>query len=259
MKDITVNDILEFLNELAPAETAFEWDNVGIMVGSKQKTVKKVLVTLDVSLSAVHEAAQKGCDLIVSHHPLIFNPLKSVTDTTPTGKAVIDLVKNDISVISMHTNLDKANDGVAFNFAKSLGLEDIYIPSSDKLEVIHCGTVKEQTNFNDFVQTIGEKLGTKAIRFSKNNDAVKKVATGCGAGYGIPESVISEGVDTFVVGEAKYNDYLDSAFYGINIIDVGHFASENIVVPVLQKKLEQKFLKVEFVISKEHKDVMSSL
>ncbi len=259
MQEINVNDILEHLNQLAPPETAFEWDNVGIMVGSKQKTVKKVLVTLDVSLDAVDEAAQKGCDLIVSHHPLIFNPLKSVTDMTPTGKAVIDLVKNDISVVSMHTNLDKANDGVAFNFAKSLGLEGIYKSPLDKLEVVHCGTVKQQTNFEDFVQTIGEKLGTKAIRFSKNNDFVKKVATGCGAGYGIPESVVKEGVDTFVVGEAKYNDYLDSAFYGINIIDVGHFASENVVVPVLQKKLEQAFQKVEFIISTEHKDAMSSL
>ncbi len=259
MSKLKAYDILDYLNEMAPFETAFEWDNVGFQVGNGKNEIKKVLISLDVSFEAIEEAVENNCDLIISHHPLIFKPLKTVTNETPVGEAVRRLIKNDISVISVHTNLDKAESGVAYCLAKALGLSEVYKLTQDEMSIIHCGEVESDISLEEFAKQIGKNLDTKGIRFSKSTEKVKKIAVGCGAGYGIPSCIIKEGVDTFVVGEAKYNDYLDSSFYGINIVDVGHFASENVVVPVLQKALSKKFANTEFLISKSHTDKMCSM
>ena len=255
----TVADILSFLETLAPKSMKMEWDNVGLLCGSKQTPVSKVLVVLDPFESVCREAAEIGAQLIVTHHPLIFRPLTNVTDETNIGRSIRMLIKQDISAINAHTNLDQAPGGVNDVLAQTLGLEDISIihpmPGSEPYGLLRKGTVPQQ-NLAAFLATVKEKLGCDGLRYVDGGKAVRNVAVGGGACAGEMLEALDAGCDTFVTADVKYNQFWDARDLGLNLIDAGHFCTENPVVSVLADKIAAAFPDVEVQISQKHRDCM---
>ena len=254
----TVADILNFVESLAPRHMAENWDNVGLLCGSKGTPVTRILVALDPFEGVCREAADMGAQLIVTHHPLIFQPARSVTDETSIGRSIMFLCAHSISAVNAHTNLDCAPGGVNDVLAAKLGLENIEIinPTGDPAYgLLRRGEVTGQP-LTDFLATVKEKLGCEGLRYVDGGKAVRKVAVGGGSCAGGMLDALDAGCDTFVTSDIKYNQFWDAHDLGLNLIDAGHFHTENPVVVVLAEKIAAAFPEIEVKISETHHDCM---
>ena len=258
----TVGDILSYLETLAPRSMKMDWDNVGLLCGGKSRPVTKVLVALDPFEGVCEEAAQWGAELILTHHPLIFSPLKSVTDETSIGRAVQLLCANSISAINAHTNLDCAPGGVNDCLARTLGLSDVQViaPSGvDELGrpwgLLRQGTVEAQP-LSDFLPHVKEALHCDGLRYVNGGKPVHRVAVGGGACASELLDAVNAGCDTFVTADVKYNQFWDAKDLGLNLIDAGHFPTENPITALLAEKIAAQFPEVTVKISETHRDCM---
>ena len=252
----TVSDILKFVETLAPRAMKMEWDNVGLLCGSKNTEVTKVLVALDPFEGVCHEAAETGAQLIVTHHPLIFRPQKAVTDETSIGRSIMFLCRNGISAINAHTNLDQVSGGVNDVLAEKLGLQNIQIINPvDGYGLLRCGDVEQQP-LETFLATVKEALGCDGMRYVNSSNPVCKVAVGGGSCADEMMEAFAAGCDTFVTADIKYNQFWDAYDIGMNLIDAGHFYTENPVVAVLAEKISAAFPEIEVEISITHADCM---
>ena len=258
----TVADILELVETLAPRYMKMDWDNVGLLCGSKKTPVTKVLVALDPFEEVCKEAAQWGAELIVTHHALIYQPLKAVTDDTAVGRCIQLLCANGISAINAHTNLDCAPEGVNFRLAEQLGLSDIEVISPMGTDeqgrpwgLLRCGHVQEQP-LASFLSTVKKQLGCDGLRYVDGGKPVRKVAVGGGSCGSELMDAVRAGCDTFVTADIKYNGFFDAKALGINLIDAGHFHTENPVVTLLAEKIALAFPEIQVMISEIHNDCM---
>lgn len=247
----TVADILNFMETLAPQSQKMDWDNVGLLCGSRKRNISKILVALDPFEDAAAEAVDIGADLIVTHHPLIFQPVKNVTDDTSIGRVILTLAKHDISAINAHTNLDVAEGGVNDELAKVLGLQNVEVVPGGLLRI---GDIAEQS-MEAFLTSVKEKLGCPGLRYVESG-TVHRVAVGGGACGSELMDAVEAGCDTFVTADVKYNTFWDAHDLGINLIDAGHFYTENPICRVLAEKLTAVFPEIEVEISKAHRDCM---
>ena len=260
---MTVHDILTFVETLAPPPMKYDWDNVGLLCGSAGQEVHKILVALDPFEGVCREAAEKGADLLVTHHPLIFRPRKSVTDGDDVGRSILFLAKHGISALNAHTNLDCAPGGVNDVLAETLGLADVEV--LDPLGVdgqgrpwglLRAGTVAEQP-LAQFLAHVKTRLGAQGLRYVDGGRPVRKVAVGGGACADELPAVLAAGCDTFVTADVKYNEFYDAKAEGVNLIDAGHFATENPVVAVLAAKLRAAFPEIPVECAETHRDYMN--
>ena len=248
---ITVHDVEQTLFDWAPKELAAEWDNVGHLVGEPEAEVKKVLVALDITETVVNEAMACGADLIVAHHPVMncaWHPVQRVRSDDTQGRILITMIRNGISAICMHTNLDAAYGGVNDALAEKLGLSDLEMLNEEKIGRI--GTLKSQLPLVEFTRFVVKSLGCNGLRYVDNGRPVHRVAVGGGACSGYIAQAISHGCDTFVTSDLKYNDFLDTK--EINLVDAGHFPTENVVCPVVAAFLRKQFPELTVVQSTEH-------
>ena len=250
----TVADILNFMEAIAPKSLKMDWDNVGLLCGSKSTPVTKILVALDPFEGVCREAAEVGAELIVTHHPLIFQPARSVTDETSIGRSIQLLCRHGISAINAHTNLDIAAGGVNDVLAATLGLANI-APTAPEGGLLRCGEVDEQP-LETFLATVKENLGCKGLRYVDGGKPVRKVAVGSGSCADGMLDALAAGCDTFVTADVKYNQFWDAHDLGLNLIDAGHFHTENPVVAVLAEKLAAAFPEIQVKISETHTDCM---
>ncbi len=258
----TVGDILQFMESVAPRFMKMDWDNVGLLCGSRSQTVTRILVALDPFETVCAEAVELGAELIVTHHPLIFQPVKSVTDETGIGRAIQMLCRSGISAINAHTNLDQAPGGVNDALAKTLGLEDVEVINACGVDqegnswgLLRKGTVPEQS-MDAFLAHVKDALHCDGLRYVNCGKPVRKVAVGGGSCAGGMLDARDAGCDTFVTADVKYNQFWDAHDLGLNLIDAGHFATENPVCPVLAEKLAASFPEISVVLSKKHADCM---
>lgn len=258
----TVNDILCYIETIAPPYMQENWDNVGLLCGNRNDRVTKILVALDPFEHVCREAAQWGAELIVTHHPIIFQALKSVTEDTSVGCGIRTLIRNDISAINAHTNLDQAPGGVNDVLAQTLGLENVQVIDTCGVDeegrawgLLRCGEVNKQ-ELPAFLADVKEKLCCEGLRYVDGGKSVHKVAVGGGACAGELRAAIKAGCDTFVTSDVKYNQFWDARDLGVNLIDAGHFHTENPVVAVLAEKIAAAFPDVEVKISEKHHDCM---
>ena len=258
----TVHDILTFLETLAPRTMKMDWDNVGLLCGSKKQEVSKILVALDPFEGVCQEAAAWGADLIVTHHPLIFKALKSITDETSIGRSIQLLCREGISAINAHTNLDCAPDGVNDRLAAALGLSEIEVidpmgvdADGKKWGLLRQGIVAEQP-LSDFLATVKSALGCEGLRYADGGKPVKKVAVGGGACASELMDANLAGCDTFVTSDVKYNQFWDAKDLGMNLIDAGHFYTENPITECLAEKIAAAFPEITVRISETHRDCM---
>lgn len=253
----TVCDILNYIETLAPRSLKMEWDNVGLLCGSASTPVTKVLVALDPFEHVCREAADWGAELIVTHHPLIFQPLSSVTDETSIGRGIMALCRHGISAINAHTNLDCAVGGVNDVLAEALGLAAVSpVPYGDGARsLLRCGTVTEQP-IADFLAHVKATLGCGGLRYVDSGKPVRKVAVGGGSCADGMMDALAFGCDTFVTADVKYNQFWDAHDLGLNLIDAGHFCTENPVVAVLAERIATQFPEITVKTSESHADCM---
>ncbi len=253
-------DIKKCIDKAFPESIACEWDNVGLLVGRADKEVKKLLVTLDVDLSVAKEAVSLGCDAIVSHHPVIFHKLRSVTDQDPIGKMIINLLKNDITVISAHTNLDKAADGLNDYLAHKLGIENCKILEPEGDSVHGFGRIGElpcAVSFGQFIENCSRALGVKGLRYTGDtNKTVRRIAVNSGGGADALYEAVRKGADVFVTGDVKYNPFRDASELGIALVDAGHYETEFIVTELFCELFKENLPDTEVFVSKANTSII---
>ena len=350
MAEAKVRDIMAVMEDIAPAHFAESWDRPGLAVGNPERTVKKVLVALDVTKEVIAEAVEKEANMIVTHHPfLLFQKLESITADTPLGKKIYDLISHDIAAFSAHTNLDIAKGGTNDVLANLIGLKEaepleetfaedleklvVYVPLSHKEQVrdalckagagcighyAHCtfgtegegtflplegtnpyvgqqgtlerteeirletvipaskvrqvlaamvavhpyeevaydrfllrqkgntegigriGVLENPVPFAEFAENLRQKLGLSHIRLTgERHTMIKKVALCTGSGASLLDTAIQQGADAYLTGDMKFHEAQAAVEAGICVADVTHYASEALIVPVLQEKLAQ--------------------
>ena len=245
----TVKDILDFFEDVAPAATAMDFDNVGLLVGDGGAAVTKALLTLDITAEAAEEAAALGCELIISHHPVIFRPLRALR----TRDAAYVLARHGMAAVCMHTNLDLSERfGVNTCLAAALGVENLR--RADSGDCLFVGTLAEETDMLAFARHAKEALGCEGLRYTDVRERVYTVALSSGAGGSEIFAAAQEGADVLVTGEIKHHEINAANELGVNIVDAGHFKSEDVVLAPLRKKLEAAFPEVRFVKSRTYSD-----
>lgn len=245
----TVSDIYNNLCELAPIESQLDFDNAGFLVGRSDREVKKVLLSLDITDEVISEAEMLGAELIVSHHPLIFTPLRALTNSSSGSKA-LKMAEKNIAAICMHTNLDIAKGGVNDILLSLMGAE-----GTDCLDEDGCGRIGEFDSdiaFKDFLILCKAALNAKGLRYYDAGKPVKRIAVMGGSGGDSIDSAFNKGCDTYLTADIKYHQFLRAQELGINLIDGDHFYTENPVIPVLADRLSSAFPQVEFIVSKLH-------
>lgn len=264
---VTVKEVFDLLQEKAPFQYQADFDNAGFLVGRSGSEVTKILVSLDITTEVAREARELEAQLIVSHHPIIFHPARSVTDETLTGQTLLELLEHKIAAICAHTNLDAVAEGVNDALARTLGLKEIGQLCQEGVDeqgrpygIGRVGTVVEQSPAQ-FAAFVKEALGANGVRYTDGGRPVKRVAVGGGACGGMLENALAQGCDAFVTADVKYNGFLDAQAQGLTLIDAGHYPTENVVCPVLADWLKRAFTPrgVEVFLSKVHKEVCFSL
>ena len=259
----TVADILQYIETIAPPYMAEDWDNVGLLCGRKDREVARILVALDPFRNVIEEAIGWKADLIVTHHPLIFrDKIMALNEDTETTRNLLTLVEHGIAAINAHTNLDLAPGGINDVLAATLGLENIQIIKPEGTDengnpygLLRCGTVAEQS-LADFLTAVKEKLKCDGLRYVDGGKSVRKVAVGGGSCADGMFEALAAGCDTFVTSDIKYNQFRTAFELGLNLIDAGHFHTENPTMPILAAKLRAAFPEIEVKLSENHWECM---
>lgn len=238
-----VKDFYGYLNSIAPFETQEDWDNSGMLVGDMNAEVKTAAVVLDITHEEIKKAKAIGADLIISHHPVIFNPIKSVTK----GSVPYELVASSINALCCHTPLDIADGGTNDSLAELLGIN---VTRADD-PILRLGTV-EPTTAQELAGKIANTLNTK-VRYADAGKTIKKIAICTGAGCSLIEAAGE--IDAFITGDASHHNFLDCVQAGITLIAAGHYETEIIVVPVLVKKLQAQFPDIEIIDIKQENPI----
>ncbi len=258
-----VLDFYKFIDHLAPFATQMDFDNAGFLVGWGDAEVKRVLVALDITQEVVREAAEAGCELIVSHHPVIFHPVKSITDETAVGSVLLALVEQKIAAICAHTNLDAAQGGVNDCLARALELSGVQLLTRDgtdaqgrpygigRVGLAHAPGLSAA----EYAAFVKEHLSAASVRFADGGRPIRTVAVGGGSCGSMLRDALAEGCDAFVTADVKYDQFLEAKALGLTLIDACHFATENVVCPPLAAALAARFPEVEVRLSACHKEV----
>ena len=258
----TVSEVYEALNGWAPFEIQMDFDNAGFLVGRGNREATKILVALDITQDVACEAADWGAQLVVSHHPVIFHPVRSVTDADPTGRILLELMEKGVAAICAHTNLDAAQGGVNDCLAQALALtqvgqlhQDGVLDDGTPYGIGRVGVAhKPDLSPGEYAAYVKERLGAASVRYADGGKPVAKVAVGGGSCGSMLEDALKAGCDTFVTADVKYDVFLQAKALGINLLDAGHFATENVVCPSLVKFLTEKFPGVEVRLSQRHRE-----
>jgi len=254
---VKVDQIVGKLVGLAPEYLAEDWDNIGLQIGSMDNDISKILVALDATERVIDEAVEIGANMIIVHHPMIFNPLKKVTKDDPIGKSIYKLIKNDISLYVMHTNFDAAFGGTNDVLSNIIGLYNIegLTANDDGLGIGRKGDIKA-TTIEGLAHKLKKDLNLPYARIvGKPGQEVKKVAICTGSGMSYLKHAIGL-ADVFITGDVKFHEAQGALENNIGIIDVGHYGSENIAMPSI-KEYMQEFIEennIEMIVSQINED-----
>ena len=233
---MTVQDIFDFLNERFPVATACDFDNVGLLVGDRKHPVSRVMIALDCTKEAIAAAKENGCELIVTHHPVIFDPLRSVT----ADSLVYDLIANGIAVISMHTNLDVGNGGVNDHLCKALALSNSEKFTCEDGYALNKGTLPRPMSPEELARYLTERLGG-TVRYLQTKREIQTVAVCSGSGGRYWQDARSHGLDALITADVKHDVFTDASNADYPLFDAGHFHTEDVVVEPLATLLRSQF------------------
>ena len=249
---VKVDEILEYLNELAPLEYAEEWDNVGLLVGNRNAEVNKVYVCLDADSASIDEAIEFGCDLVVTHHPLIFGSIKQVTTDDFVQKRIYKLINSGINYIAMHTNFDVAKMSKLIN--EKLELADVEIldvtgrdTDSREIGIGYIGSMPEPLQLGVFNEYVKYKLGISVCGYYGDIDRpVKRIAVCPGSGKSEIINCLGR-ADVLVTGDIDHHSGIDALEQGLCVINAGHFEVERVFVEYIVKSLKAKYPELDII------------
>ncbi len=239
-----IKDITDLIEEFAPLDYQASYDNSGLIVGRADQEVTGVLLAVDVTEQVISEAKRVGANLIITHHPIIFHPLKRFNSAGYVERCVEEAIRSSIALYACHTNLDSAPEGMSWRLAKSLGLCNLeLLESTSRVEGVGFGVIGELCEpmaFDDYQQHIAESLNLTSVRFSRPIDRpISRVALCTGSGGSLISSVRERGVDLYITGDLKYNDFMEPNFE-FTVVDIGHFESEYCAIEILFDILSKK-------------------
>ena len=264
---VTVLAVRDALDRWAPFDTQMDFDNAGFLAGRGGAPVTGILAALDVTKQVIIEAEELGCTLIAAHHPVIFHPVRSVTDGDPTGEKLLLLAEKGIAAICAHTNLDAAQGGVNDCLAAALKLDGVELLSRDGVDgrgrpygIGRVGRAhRPGMSAGAYAAFVKERLDSASVRFADAGRPVERVAVGGGACGSMLSDALEAGCDTFVTADVKYDQYLEARALGISLMDAGHFPTEQVVVPALADYLSREFPGVRVHVSQRHGEVYGSV
>ena len=244
-----ISNVMEILNEWAPEADAQEWDNVGLLVGSKEDELTGILVALDVTTAIANEAKDSGSNLIITHHPIIFNPLYSLRRDEYPASVIVQLIKNDLSLYTMHTNLDIAETGVNESLAEKLKLKQIKPFDDPELGAFgRIGELQSEVRMEDFLKELKSVLKVESLTYKGDiGQSIKKVAISSGAGGSFIEMAIRMNADVFVSSDVKHSNWLEAGDR-IALVNAGNFESEEVVLDSIIDKLGRRMNGVDISI-----------
>ena len=241
-----VKELYDYLDEKIPRALSCEWDNDGLMVAvDAGKDVKKVLLALDATDAVARYAAENGFDAVVTHHPMIFSPLRSLTSLEPTAAKALFLARNNIAVMSFHTRLDALEGGVNDTLAARLGVENTVPFGPAGEEIGRIGFLPAPVPFRALCGKVASALSSPCVQAIEAKENVQKVALLGGGGKDFVESAIAAGADVLVTGEVTYNVMLGAKASGIGLITAGHYHTERPVLAKLYALIKEKFSEIE--------------
>lgn len=232
---VTIKQVYDWINEIAPFDAAEEWDNVGILAGSENQMVNKVLCALDFNAAVLDEAIDRGAQLIITHHPILFSGRKNMREDDAEGRLICALIRNKIGLIAAHTNFDNANPGVNDALAEKLGLSDV--------EAADCGMrigVPQEKLLGDFVRRAENVLGGPVRCYGRANNIISKVAVLGGAGGSFADIALKNGADVYLTGEISHHRAWDAYAEGLCCLEAGHAATEMPAIYMLADGLQKK-------------------
>lgn len=259
-----VVDIIDIIEQLAPPALAEAWDNCGLQVGSEQWPVRKIWVALDPLLTVIEAAITQKVDILVTHHPLLLTPLTQIDLQTDVGRVLSAAIKGQIAIFSAHTNLDSTIDGINDVLAHKVGLHKVLplVPAcstlvgADKEEngpgIGRIGTLSAPVSVDALAHKIKKRLGLKQVKVAGDAaQIVQKVAVCSGSGAGLVAPFLESDAQVYVSGDLKYHQARDVEAAGRALIDVGHFASECIIIDVLVRKLQDAMIAAHWPVTVE--------
>lgn len=258
-------EIAAAVETLAPRHLAYEWDNVGLLCGDPEQDVTKVLLTLDLDIGVVEEAIREGAQMIIGHHPILFDgALKSVTAQTPEGRLLRCLIQNNISYYAAHTNLDVAKGGLNDFLARKLGLKNIELLEAIDVEgegIGRIGDLDTPITLSALAQRVKKEWGVCNLRYAGDEAGlVSHIAVNSGGGTSLIDSARANHADVFITGDFKYAQIRSCLDHGMKIIDVGHYDSEIFVCDILAEYLPAKIgQEVTLIRSRANTNVVSFL
>lgn len=238
---MTVLDLYHLINELAPFETQSEFDNSGLLVGSASREVTGILFALDVTERVIDEAVSLGVQLIVTHHPLMFTPRRSLTDGDYEGRLLRRLVRADLSLIAAHTNLDQAPGGINDTLAELCGLDGV---SGEGF--VRVGSLPSPMSASELASDLAARLGGAVRLMGPKDTVVRRLGICSGGGSGEWEKAAEMGCDAFLSGEIKHHHALEMADRGIAAFECGHYATEAPGIAALALALQNAFEALEY-------------
>ncbi|HEX6962035.1 MAG TPA: Nif3-like dinuclear metal center hexameric protein [Lacipirellula sp.] len=256
----TVGEVAQVLEQLAPLALAEDWDNVGLLVGEADWPAERIMTCLTVTGDTVDEAIGQRANVIVSHHPLPFRPVKSITSATTVGRLLLKLVRHSIAVYSPHTAFDSASAGINQHLAIGLGLQEIMplkpIVGRDPDEGHgRCGLVGEPLTRRELAHRTKQFLNLESIRIiGSENESVTRVAVACGSGGSFLDAAADAGCDVLVTGEATFHTCLEAEARGVGLVLAGHFASERFALLSLADYLNDQLSGVSVWASRTERD-----
>jgi dinuclear metal center YbgI/SA1388 family protein len=258
----TIADVVEALEAFAPSQLAEDWDNVGLVVGDRSRDARRAMTCLTLTEDVADEAIAGKADLVITHHPLPFRPLKRLTTESQEGRTLWKLVGAGVSVYSPHTALDSAAGGINQQLAEGLNLAEItpLLPadpseSTPTVGAGRCGAVLEPTDIARLVANTCELLSIDHVRVVGNDEQpVARVAVACGSGGSLLEAAIDQGADALVTGEATFHNLLAARGAGVAVVLTGHYASERFALERLAEHLGSEMPTLQVWASRDECD-----
>lgn len=250
-----IKEIIKVIEEFAPKDLQESYDNAGLQVGDPEAETNSVLICLDMTEDLFEEAASRQCNLIITHHPLIFKGLKELTGKNAIERIVIKAIKKNIAIYSAHTNLDSAKEGVSHEIAAMLGLKDVKVLEPKTPEgntgLGVTGVIKPTPKL-EFLRKVKETFDVKCLKYSAASPqlVVRKAAVCGGAGASLINEAVKEGADIIITGDVKYHDFTTFA-EKIIIADIGHYESELCSRNIMQRLLNDNFPDLDTYVSQK--------
>lgn len=259
----TVSDVCRTLEELAPVGLAESWDNVGLLLGHRNWEVSTLMTCLTLTERVAAEAVERGVQMVITHHPILFRSAKRLTDETAEGRIIMKLMTSGIAVYSAHTAFDSATAGINQQLAEHFGLTEICAlrgrQGDPSLGAGRMGRLQNPLGREEFLDRVATVTGADWVQWvAEGPEVIQRVAVGCGAAGDFLADAAVAGCDTFVTGEARFHTAIEAESRGMNLVLLGHYASERPAMVELAATLGVRLPDLRCVVSAQDRDPLQA-